>query len=148
MISILIMGLPGAGKTTLAKKLIDKLQIRHTVDWFNADKIRTAHNDWDFSDAGRLRQAHRLKSLTVDSMADYVICDFIAPTPVIRKIYNANYTVYVDTIRECKYSNTNKVFLPPMHFEYTIVQYINNVDDLIKDINMQEYNHDSLNYNH
>ena len=54
---ILIMGLPGAGKTTLAKELKKQLEaLGKSVQWLNADAVREKFNDWDFSDAGRLRQ--------------------------------------------------------------------------------------------
>ena len=44
---VLIMGLPGSGKTTLAKELVPLLNAK----WLNADKVRTEYNDWDFSAA-------------------------------------------------------------------------------------------------
>ena len=55
-LKILIMGLPGAGKTTLASKLVPLLN----AEWLNADKIRKEANDWDFSKEGRSRQAQRM----------------------------------------------------------------------------------------
>ena len=54
---ILIMGLPGSGKTTLAKKVVHLLK----ADWLNADKIRGKYNDWDFSREGIIRQVKRIK---------------------------------------------------------------------------------------
>ena len=56
---ILIMGLPGSGKTTLAKKVIRLLK----ADWLNADKIRGKYNDWDFSREGIIRQVKRMRDL-------------------------------------------------------------------------------------
>ena len=50
---ILIMGLPGSGKTTLASKLAPLLKAK----WLNADKVRKEVNDWDFSEEARKRQA-------------------------------------------------------------------------------------------
>ena len=55
---ILLTGLPDSGKTTLAKKLVKKYGGSH----INADEVRTAAEDWDFSYEGRLRQFHRMKS--------------------------------------------------------------------------------------
>jgi len=68
MIKILIYGLSGSGKTTLAKELADLLICAH----INADEVRKEHNDWDFSDSGRLRQAHRIKVLMDSMMLPYV----------------------------------------------------------------------------
>ena len=56
---VLIMGLPGSGKTTLAKELVPLLNAK----WLNADKVRTEYNDWDFSAEGRVRQANRMRDL-------------------------------------------------------------------------------------
>ena len=56
MKKILIMGLPGSGKTTLASKLVPLINAK----WINADEVRKSNNDWDFSDKGRLRQAQRI----------------------------------------------------------------------------------------
>ena len=56
MKKILIMGLPGSGKTTLASKLIPLLNAK----WVNNDEIRKDANDWDFSEEGRIRQAKRM----------------------------------------------------------------------------------------
>ena len=53
---ILIMGLPGAGKTTLAEELAPKLNAKR----LNADEVRKEANDWDFSEEGRKRQAKRM----------------------------------------------------------------------------------------
>ena len=43
------MGLPGAGKTTLADALAKKIKAKR----LNADEVRTEANDWDFSEEGR-----------------------------------------------------------------------------------------------
>ena len=92
---ILIMGLPGSGKTTLAgalkKYLEEHGEIRYAraltepmdssvmVNWFNADDIRRKYNDWDFSNDGRIRQSIRMFQFSMEAGGDYVICDFVAP---------------------------------------------------------------------
>lgn len=106
---ILIMGLPGSGKTTLASNLVQLLK----CDWFNADEIRKEYNDWDFSDAGRIRQAERMRELSDKSKSKYVICDFVCPTENLRNIFGANYTVYMNTIEKGRFEDTNKTFVPP-----------------------------------
>jgi len=78
---ILITGLSGSGKTTLAKALAKELNAKH----LNADEIRHEYNDWDFSEAGRLRQAHRIKNLS--DKHDLVVCDFIAANIKILIVY-------------------------------------------------------------
>ena len=95
---ILIMGLPGSGKTTLAKALYKKLD----CVWFNADEVRKQFNDWDFSDEGRLRQAYRMRDLADEEIkkGNTVICDFVAPTHQIREIFNADLIIWVDTRSE------------------------------------------------
>ena len=114
---ILILGLPGSGKTTLANELI---KILPNLEWFNADEIRKQYNDWDFSDQGRLRQCNRIKQLAEQSNAKYVICDFVAPTEEIRKIFNADFTVFVDTINQSKYNDTNLIFEKPIKYDIRI----------------------------
>ena len=113
---ILVMGLSGSGKTTLAKKLADLLICAH----INADEVRKEHNDWDFSDAGRLRQANRIKSLC-DKYA-VVVCDFIAPKPIHRRIINANIVVWMDTVSSSKYKDTDALFQPPSEYTYKITE--------------------------
>ena len=83
---ILIMGLPGAGKTHLAKRL----QIHLNCAWYNADKVREMANDWDFSDAGRRRQSERMNTLAMfeGTRGRTVICDFVCPTGETRKQFS------------------------------------------------------------
>ena len=64
---ILIFGLPGSGKTTLASELAYKFKVPH----YCADTIREFHNDWDFSEEGRLRQFHRM------NLENWGILDFV-----------------------------------------------------------------------
>lgn len=111
------MGLPNSGKTTLARELA---KILPNSEWFNADEIRKQYNDWDFSDQGRIRQCDRIKRLAEDSKADYVICDFVAPTNEIRKYFRADLMIFMDTIDRCEYENTNKIFEKPNNFNVRV----------------------------
>lgn len=121
-VRILVMGLPGAGKTFLADNLQQELHNRgYSVEWFNADEIRARFNDWDFSEEGRIRQANRMKSLAEKSTADFVISDFIAPLSAMREAYNANITIWLDTIDESQYADTDKIFVPPEKYDYRIM---------------------------
>lgn len=119
--NILIMGLPGSGKTTLAEVLQKKLN----ASWHNADEIRKQFNDWDFSAEGRLRQASRMSQLAATDAFDgweHTICDFVAPTKEIRDVFNADYVIWVDTIKEGRFEDTNKVFEPPTQYDMRVIE--------------------------
>ncbi len=115
---ILIMGLPGSGKTTLAVELM-KLLAPDAVH-LNADAIRKANNDWDFTPAGRLRQATRMRTLADGIVRDYAIADFVAPIDEMRRIYHADYTVWVDTIKQGRFEDTNQLFAPPLDYNIRV----------------------------
>ena len=120
---ILIMGLPGSGKTTLAIRLKDLLELRfNTVDWFNADQVRKDNNDWDFSDTGRIRQSVRMRDLADRSEMEFAICDFVAPLPEMRHNFKADWTVWVDTIDQGRYEDTNRAFVPPDMYDFRITE--------------------------
>ena len=114
---ILIMGLPGSGKTTLAKELANRMKDQNVV-WYNADDIRRMHNDWDFSEEGRLRQAKRMRDLADHSEHRFVISDFVCPLREMREIYHADWTIWMDTIDESRYQDTNSIFKKPHRYEY------------------------------
>ena len=122
---ILIMGLPGAGKTYLAQHLLAHLQTDwgKRVSWLNADDVRKKYNDWDFSDAGRIRQSLRMRELA-DAMkdVDYVICDFVAPLVEMRNNFKADWTVWVDTIEQSRFDDTNKAFVPPEQYDFRVTE--------------------------
>ena len=112
---ILIMGLPGSGKTTLADEIAPKLNAKR----LNADEVRKNSNDWDFSPEGRLRQAKRMANLAkkLKDEKNYVIADFICPTPKTRSIFPADYVIWVNTIKEGIFEDTNKMFIKPKKFD-------------------------------
>ena len=115
---ILIMGLPGAGKTTLAEALAPMINAKR----LNADEVRKAANDWDFSSEGRTRQAKRMADLALKIKAEgnYVVADFICPTPEARKLFPADYVIWVDTIKEGRFEDTNQMFVKPDKFNYHV----------------------------
>lgn len=117
------MGLPGSGKTTLAEELKKVLEEDNkSVLWLNADAIRKIHDDWDFSHEGRIRQATRMVGYARVSDDDYVIADFVCPLPEMRDIYNADFTIWVDTIDSGRFEDTNKAFQKPGAFDIRVTE--------------------------
>ena len=112
------MGLPGAGKTTLANELAPSLNAKR----LNADEIRKAANDWDFSEEGRKRQAKRMAehALKLKNQANYVVADFICPTPEARSLFPADFIIWVDTIKEGRFEDTNQMFIKPEKFNFHV----------------------------
>ena len=115
---ILICGLPGSGKTTLAEILVKHFD----AVWLNADEVRKQANDWDFSPEGRTRQANRMKNLAQEALnkGKHVIADFVCPTEKTREDFNADYVVWMDTIKEGRFDDTNKMFVKPEKFDFQV----------------------------
>jgi len=115
---ILVMGLPGAGKTTLANEMAPHLNAKR----LNADEVRKAAEDWDFSEEGRVRQAKRMAEFALKLKAEghYVIADFVAPTPEARSFFPADFIIWVDTIKKGRFEDTNQMFVNPKNFDYHV----------------------------
>ena len=161
---ILICGLPGSGKTWLAERLVDNID---NCAWVNADVIRTASNDWDFTTEGRVRQANRMKTF-----ADFevchgrsVICDFVAPTENSRLSFKPDYLIWLNTIKEGRvvenkkeeletakdlpfevenlensdaFKDTTRMFEPPSNAEKIITSFMS--DEEIKSLALEIQN--------
>ena len=112
------MGLPGSGKTTLADELAPLLNAKR----LNADEVRKEANDWDFSKEGRKRQAKRMAdfALKLKNEGNYVVADFICPTPEARKLFPADYVIWVDTIKEGRFEDTNQMFIEPEKYDFHV----------------------------
>jgi len=110
--------LPGAGKTTLADELAPKINAKR----LNADDVRKAANDWDFSKDGRKRQAKRMAeyALKFKDEGNYVVADFICPTPEARELFPADYIIWVDTIEKGRFEDTNQMFIKPEKFNFHV----------------------------
>jgi len=120
---ILICGLPGSGKSTLAEpfaKLINGV-------WINADQVREQYNDWDFTQGGRIRQAQRMRYLSdgVVRAGGIAVADFVCPTENARREFDADYTVWMDTIKEGRYEDTNRIFEQPTKVNYHVAEWFN-----------------------
>lgn len=116
---VLVFGLPGSGKSTLSEPLAEQVE----GVWINADAVREKYNDWDFSDEGRMRQAARMRHLAdgVSMAGKIAIADFVCPFQKARDEFEPDYVIWMDTIKEGRFEDTNKVFEKPRNFD---VNYI------------------------
>jgi len=112
------MGLPGSGKTTLANELAPMLNAKR----LNADEVRKEAKDWDFSEEGRKRQAKRMAefALKLKNEGNNVVADFICPTPEARSLFPSDYIIWVDTIKEGRFEDTNKMFVNPERYNFHV----------------------------
>ena len=128
------MGLPGSGKTTLANELGPMLNAKR----LNADEVRTEANDWDFSEEGRKRQSKRMADFAkkLKEEGNYVVADFICPTPEARSLFPADYIIWVDTIKEGRFDDTNQMFVKPEKYDFHVTTQDAKVwaDKIIKEI--------------
>jgi adenylylsulfate kinase len=124
---ILIMGLPGAGKTWLAErfvKVFNSVPNGPKCAWFNADQVRSMVNDWDFSEEARVRQAKRMRTYADFEVSHgrFALCDFVAPTVEAREQFDPDILIWVDTIKEGRFEDTNNMFQAPKNPNFTVVR--------------------------
>ena len=115
------MGLPGSGKTYLTERLVPLIG----AAWYNADKVREMANDWDFSVEGRERQSKRMRAFAdfEKSHGRFVVCDFVCPTKSTRENFDADIVVWMDTITEGRFEDTNKLFQNPENVNFHITEW-------------------------
>lgn len=127
------MGLPGSGKTYLSERLVPLIG----AAWYNADVVRKMANDWDFSDDGRNRQSKRMRTFAdfEKKHGRFVVCDFVCPTNATRENFGADIVIWMDTIKEGRYEDTNKMFQNPDKVDFHITEWNdNNHEDVAKEI--------------
>lgn len=135
MSKILVMGLPGSGKTTFSNKLFDVLNDSNImVALYNADHMREYYDDWDFSDGGRARQLIRMVYHSELCKRNDIIsiCDFVCPKKLYRDCFEPDILVWMDTIKEGRYEDTNRIFEAPEKYTYRLENY--SYDNVIEDI--------------
>ena len=134
--NILIYGLPTSGKSTLAEKIIS-ITGAENVKHINADKVRTAWSDWNFDEMSRVRQAKRMHGIAnLNAIEDVnTIVDFVCPFEDYRQLPAWDYKIWMDTITEGPYEDTNKIFeKPAFHTVDLVVTSWEEVDDVAKNI--------------
>ena len=129
---LLIMGLPGSGKTTLAKPFAELIGGVH----INADSVREKYNDWDFSPEGRIRQAQRMRHLAdgIVMAGKVAIADFVCPTETARKEFDPDFTVWMDTIDKGRFEDRNKMFQPPVECDYHVAEWFDDTHAQLLDV--------------
>ena len=129
---ILICGLPGSGKSTLAEPFAELIGAVH----LNGDDVRKKYNDEDFSVKGRLRQSLRMRHLAdgVVLAGRIVVVDFICPTQLTRDWFEADYTIWMDTIDKGRYNDTNIIFQKPEAVNYHVAEWFNDTHAQLADV--------------
>ena len=129
---VLIFGLPGSGKTTLAKPFAELIGGVH----INADEVRGHYDDWDFTPEGRMRQAQRMRHLSdgVVRAGKIAVTDFVCPTEKTRQEFDPDFTIWMDTINEGRFEDTNRMFESPPECDYHVSEWFDDTHVQLMDV--------------
>jgi adenylylsulfate kinase len=131
---IQIMGLPGSGKTELAKILADRINAIH----LNADEIRAGINkDLGFSPEDRIEQSRRLGELArlISKQGHHVVVDFVCPTKETRDAFGKpDASIWMNTIKESRFEDTNKMFESPDYVDIEFPDHEFNADEKARSV--------------
>ena len=133
----MFMCLPGSGKTYLAERLVPLMD----AAWINADRVRNMVNDWNFTEEGRLIQSNRMRSIAdfESKLNRIVVCDFVCPTKETRKNFDADIVIWMDTITQGRFEDTNIMFQKPKHVDFHITELNDhNHFDIVKKLSHQK----------
>jgi chloramphenicol 3-O-phosphotransferase len=118
---ILICGLPGSGKTTLAKPLAACVG----AVWLNGDAVRkNISRDLGFSLMDRVEQARRMGWLCdrVVEAGGVALADFVCPTQETREAFGDAFVIWINRIQQSRYDDTNRLFVAPKVYDLEIDQ--------------------------
>ena len=140
---IQIIGLPGSGKTELAKALKERINAIH----LNADEVRaTINSDLGFAPEDRIEHARRMGEtarLIARQGVAPVIVDFVCPTDLTRAAFgNPDILIYMETIEEGRFEDTNKMFEVPRDFDMSFLDHTMNANEKATEIINQFELHD------
>lgn len=125
---ILVMGLPGSSKKSIAKKLTE---IFDNCSLLNSTEQRILAKDVDYSESGQMRHCYRMLSLIRKAKSNVTVIDMACPLPKMREILNPDIIVWVSDKQTCQYEDLNKIYIPPKFYD---IECKNDDDETIRAI--------------
>ena len=80
-----------------------------------------------------MRQAQRMRHLAdgVVMAGKIAVADFVCPTEEARTVFAPDYTVWMDTIQEGRYEDTNALFEKPAKVDYHVSKWFDNTPEAL-----------------